>query len=68
MEKSGEGAAICTVRSVVCVSEADVPVRTAVTVVAAALLAAVRMTVCGLPALTVYVGAEAVTPTGNPES
>jgi hypothetical protein len=52
----------------VCVSEADVPVRTAVVVVTAALLAAVRMTFCGLPALTVYVGAEAVTPAGNPES
>jgi hypothetical protein len=52
----------------VCVREPEVPVRTAVTVVTAALLAAVRTTVCGLLALTVYVGAEAVTPVGKPES
>ena len=67
-EKSGGGAVICTARSIVCVSEADVPVRTSVVVVAAALLAAVKTTVWGLPALTVYVGAEAVTPAGKPEN
>ena len=44
-EKSGGGAVICTARSIVWVSEADVPVRTSVVVVAAALLAAVKMTV-----------------------
>jgi hypothetical protein len=69
-EKSGEGGAavICTAKSTVCVREADVPVRSSVVVVAAALLAAVKMTVWGLLALTVYVGAEAVTPAGKPEN
>ena len=41
----GGGAVTCTVRFAVCVSNADVPVRTVVVVVAAAVLAAVRMTV-----------------------
>jgi hypothetical protein len=69
-EKSGgEGGAVtCTGRSTVCVSEADVAVRTSAVVATAALLAAVKMTVWGLPALTVYVGAEAVTPAGKPEN
>jgi len=66
-EKSFAAAVTTSVTVAVWLKDPDVPVNVIVLELAAALVAAVNVTLCGVPALTVSDDGLAVTPAGNPE-
>jgi hypothetical protein len=68
----GDGGAAAAVTmsatDAVCVLEPELPVKTTVAFAVAAPAPAVKLTCCGLPAVSVRVAGEAVTPDGAPAS
>src|ERR1700722_1600182 len=57
----------CRARLIVCVSEPDLPVKATVAMLAKAVFRAEKVSVCGLPAVSVSAEDDAVTPAGKPD-